>query len=308
MDILLAVAAELLPESPALADQRASAEAPSVADEAVSAASQDAAARAAEDDPPCQPEFASVLGVQIQAEAPSESPSTPASQPTMAPTFDWRSLVDHDLWASVPADIDELLSLLPRADLYVQDEVDARLHPTLTRIWSRKGRRGQRLVRAPGQSNKFVAFAAVDWREGWTGVAFGLRRTADIFCLELDGLVERSQQRGRIAIVLVDNARIHTAAGSKLVRETLKRHGDKLRLVYTPSYDPESNPTERLWPPFRRAVTHNHSRDDRPALYRDAEGWFAHLDVDPNEALQHIGSPFAKDKGSQHQQAAVTLT
>src|SRR6266567_4775822 len=39
-----------------------------------------------------------------------------------------------------------------RADLYLQDEVEVALHPTLTRVWSRAGRAGQRRVQAPGKN------------------------------------------------------------------------------------------------------------------------------------------------------------
>jgi hypothetical protein len=39
-----------------------------------------------------------------------------------------------------------LLAVLPQADVYLQDEVQLALHPTLTRVWCRRGRRGQRLV------------------------------------------------------------------------------------------------------------------------------------------------------------------
>lgn len=223
-----------------------------------------------------------------------------------AKAFDWRALVEPDFWASVPSDVPELLRLLDNADLYVQDEIDVRHLPTLTRVWSRKGRRGQRLVRAPGRNTRFVAFGAVDWRDGWHSVGFGLKRTAELFCLQLDHLVERSQSRGRIAMVLVDNAKIHTREGAKLVGETLDKHGDKLRLVYTPAYDPESNPTERLWPPLRRSVTHNHHRDDSVDLYHDTEGYFARLDLDPNLALQHIGSPFATTQPNKRPQAVPT--
>jgi hypothetical protein len=46
----------------------------------------------------------------------------------------------------VPADLAWLLRLLPRDDVYLQDEVEVALHPTLTRVWCAKGRRGQRLV------------------------------------------------------------------------------------------------------------------------------------------------------------------
>jgi hypothetical protein len=57
--------------------------------------------------------------------------------------------------------------LLPRADLSLQDEVQFAFHPTLTRVWCLKGRRGQRLVEAPGDNRKVYGFGLVDWRDGW---------------------------------------------------------------------------------------------------------------------------------------------
>lgn len=222
--------------------------------------------------------------------APGRAAST-TSAPSLA--FDLAALVEPELLALVPADVPALLALLPRADLYVQDEIDVKLHPTLTRLWSRRGRAGQRRVRAPGQNRKVVSFVAADWREGWLSIAFGLGRTADLFVAQLDHVVARSQARGRIALVLTDNAGIHTAARAKRVREALARHGDHLRLVYTPPYDPEANPTERLFPPLRRAVSHNHHRDQMLDLYADLQGYLTRLDADPQQVLRHLGSPFA---------------
>jgi hypothetical protein len=202
-------------------------------------------------------------------------------------------LVEPDLWDAVPADVPALLAMLPHADLYVQDEVDIRLHPTLTRCWSRRGRRGQRLVRAPGQSQTVVGFGAADWRDGWLSHGIARGRTADVFCRQLDHLVARSQERGRSALVIADNLGIHTLRGSKLLRDTLARHGETLSLVHTPPYDPEANPAERLWPPFRRAVTHNHQRATMHALYHDACAYFAGLDCAPRRVLRQLASPSA---------------
>jgi hypothetical protein len=237
-----------------------------------------------------------------EALAPSPEPSPPALDAlpvastdlsASVPAVDAHALVEPDLWDQIPADVPDLLSLLPRADLYVQDEVDVRHHPTLTRVWSRKGRAGQRRVRAPGVSPKAVGFAAVDWRDGWCSWGLWPRRTAQPFVNQLDHLVERSQTRGRMAMVLLDNAKIHTPQGAKVVREAVARHGDKLCLVPNPAYDPQANPAELLFRPFRRAVAHNHHRDDVIDLYRDAFRYFDDLDAHPERALRHIGSPFA---------------
>jgi transposase len=69
--------------------------------------------------------------------------------------------------------------------------------------------------------------------------------------------------------------------------------GDRLLLVYTPTYDPDANRIEWLWRGLRRAVTHNHQRETLAPLLVDADRWAADLRADA--VLSHIGSPFAPD-------------
>ena len=144
------------------------------------------------------------------------------------------ALVEADLLPEVPAEVASLLALLPTADLYLQDEVQFALHPTLTRVWSRKGRRGQRLVEAPGANAKCWGFGLVDWRDGWFDGRLVAGRTAAGFCERVRAAVARSRARGRVAIVLADNAGTHTPAGSLLVRAMVADLADHLYLVYTP--------------------------------------------------------------------------
>jgi hypothetical protein len=66
-----------------------------------------------------------------------------------------------------PEELPRLLGLLEHADLYLQDEVEVALHPTLTRVWSRSGRAGQRRVQAPGNNDKRYGLG---W---WTGATAG---------------------------------------------------------------------------------------------------------------------------------------
>ena len=115
----------------------------------------------------------------------------------------------------------DLLTLFPQADLYLQDEIQFAFHPTLTRLWSRKGRRGQRLIQAPGDNRKVYGFGLVDWREGWFDGRTAPGRTADVFCEQVRAAVARSTCRGRVAIVIADNLKAHTPAGSLLVRGML---------------------------------------------------------------------------------------
>ena len=207
-----------------------------------------------------------------------------------------KDLVEADLWSQLPADLAELLTLLPRADLYLQDEVQFAFHPALTRVWSLKGRRGQRLIEAPGDNRKVYGFGLVDWRDGWFDGRIATGRTATVFCEQVRAAVARSKARGRVAIIIADNLKTHTAQGSLLARSLLTELPDQLSLVYTPAYDPDANRIEWLWRISRRIVTHNHQRRDFDSLLADATTHFETLSRSPDDLLRHIGSPFAPDK------------
>jgi transposase len=158
------------------------------------------------------------------------------------------------------------------------------------------GRRGQRLVEAPGDNRKVYGFGLVDWRDGWFDGRVAPGRSADVFCEQVRAAVARSKRRGRIAIVITDNLKTHTSAGSLLVRSMLTELKERLYLVYTPAYDPDANRIEWLWRVSRRVVTHNHQRSDFALLLADVEAHFQTLAQTPAEVLRHIGSPFAPDK------------
>jgi transposase len=142
-------------------------------------------------------------------------------------------------------------------------------------------------------------FGLVDWRDG--RIATG--RTADVFCEQVRAAVARSKVRGRVAIIIADNLKTHTAQGSLLVRSMLTDPSDQLSLVYTPAYDPDANRIEWLWRISRRIVTHNHHRRDFEALLADARTHFESLTHTPDDLLRHIGSPFAPDRRPTQSQA-----
>jgi DDE superfamily endonuclease len=193
-----------------------------------------------------------------------------------------------------PEDLPRLLELLGRGDLYLQDEVEIALHPTLTRVWSRCGRAGQRLVQAPGNNAKQYGFGLVDWRDGELDFALAEGRRAAPLVAQLRRAAERSRSRGRVAMVILDNLGIHTPKGSRLLRALLAELGEELVLVYTPTYDPDANRIEWLWRALRRAVTHTHQRASLAELLADAEQWAR--TISSAEVLSQIGSPFATDQ------------
>src|SRR5215207_8155745 len=193
-----------------------------------------------------------------------------------------------------PEDLPRLLGLLGHADLYLQDEVEVALHPTLTRVWSRSGRAGQRRVQAPGKNFKQYGFGLVDWRDGTLDFQLADGRRAAPLCAQLRRAVARSRSRGRIAMVILDNLGIHTPKGSRLLRGLLAELGEDLVLVYTPTYDPDANRIEWLWRALRRAVTHTHRRQTLVDLATDADRWA--YTITPAKVLSQIGSPFALDQ------------
>ena len=78
------------------------------------------------------------------------------------------------------------------------------LHPTLTRVWSRAGRAGQRLVQAPGKNFKQHGFGLVDWRDGHLDFELADGRRAVPLVAQLRRAVARSRSRGRIAMMIAD--------------------------------------------------------------------------------------------------------
>jgi transposase len=136
----------------------------------------------------------------------------------------------------------------------------------------------------------------VDWRDGWFDGRVAPGRTADVFCEQVRAAVARSKRRGRVAIVIADNLKTHTSAGSLLVRSMLTELQEHLYLVYTPAYDPDAYLIEWLWRVPRRVVTHNHQRSDFDLLLADVQTHFQAFTQTPADVLRHIGSPFAPDK------------
>jgi transposase len=178
------------------------------------------------------------------------------------------------------------------ADVYVQDEAELSLFPTLTRMWMPRGR--QKKVRAPGvHPPKRHECAATDWRTGDIVRVRGERRDAATFCRLLEACLARSAGRKRRVIMVTDRARIHTKEGSRLVRGLLGRHGRRLRLRYLPLYSPDCMPMEQLWNDWRKHVTHNHDRRRIEELEGDSDRYFEDRARDPSGVLRTISSPFA---------------
>jgi putative transposase len=152
--------------------------------------------------------------------------------------------------------IRELLRDLPDDEAAVfQDEVDLNLNPDIGCMWMERGRQAQ--VVTPGTNVKRYLSGSMSWRSGELVVTEGTRRNAELFVRHLDDLRVRFRHY-RVIHVICDNARFHTAAGSRLVRAYLAEHGDRIVLHYLPAYSPQDNPIERVWWHLHEQVTRNH--------------------------------------------------
>lgn len=179
------------------------------------------------------------------------------------------------------------------ADVYVQDEAELSLFPTLTRTWMLRGQ--QRKVRAPGtRPPKRHECAATDWRTGDICKVRSKKRDAKAFCKLVEKCMRRSARRKRRVILVTDGARFHKPEHSRLVRALCDKYGPRLTLIYIPAYSPDCMPMEQFWNDWRDNVTHNHDRSQINKLAADSDGYFARCKRNPQRVLHTIGSPFAK--------------
>jgi len=180
-----------------------------------------------------------------------------------------------------------------QADLYGQDEADLSLLPSLTRTWMKKGQ--QLRVRAPGTNQKCSVSAAVDLGDGGLLFRTDARRCADQFCATLRACAARSTARGRLAVLLVDNAQSHRVGKTGIVRRELDRLAGQIVLVFLPAYSPDLQPAECVWRQWRPNVTHNHRRATLEELTRDSDDWLARIAAQPAQVLQLLG-PFPRSQ------------
>jgi transposase len=186
--------------------------------------------------------------------------------------------------------IRELLKYLPEDEAAVfQDEVDLNLNPDIGSMWMEKGEQAE--VVTPGTNVKRYLAGSMSWRSGELVVTQGTGRNADLFVRHLEDL-RQSFRRYKKIHVICDNARFHTEKGSRLVREYLEKHGDRIVLHYLPVYSPQHNPIERVWWHLREEITRNHRCRDIGELVRLTMNW-----IEDRGAFEIQGAMYRRLKG-----------
>jgi putative transposase len=167
--------------------------------------------------------------------------------------------------------IRELLRDLAEDEAAVlQDEVDINLNPDIGCMWMPRGEQAE--VVTPGNNDKMYLCGSMSWRSGELVVTRGRRRNAQLFVAHLEELRHRFRHYRRVHVIC-DNARFHTAQGSKLVRAYLAEHGERIVLHYLPTYSPKDNPIERVWWHLHEEITRNHRCESLDELLKLVMAW-----------------------------------
>lgn len=112
----------------------------------------------------------------------------------------------------------------------------------------------------------------MSWRSGELVATQGTRRNAELFVRHLEDLRRRFRHYRRVHVIC-DNARFHTAQGSRLVKQYLAEHGDRIVLHYLPAYSPQDNPIERVWWHLHEQITRNHRCECIDELLKLTMAW-----------------------------------
>ena len=157
--------------------------------------------------------------------------------------------------------ITRLLQHPPRgADVYVQDEAELSLFPTLTRMWMRRGQ--QATIPTPGTNQKRYVAGSIHWRTGMVFATEGPKRDEKLFLAHPEDLRHRLRRYRKIHVIC-DRAKFHQ---SEAVMIYLWEHRERIELELLPAYSPDANPMERVWWLLREHVTRNHRCRDQGEL------------------------------------------
>ena len=153
----------------------------------------------------------------------------------------------------------KLLRNLPPEEIAVfEDEVDINTNPKIGSMWMFRGQQAE--VETPGTNEKRYVAGSLNWRTGDVILTEGLPkegRSSTLFVRHLDDLRYRLRRYRKIHIIC-DNAIFHDPERCKRIKQYQAEWGDRIELHFLPKYDPQSNPTERVWWHLHEEITRNH--------------------------------------------------
>jgi len=163
-----------------------------------------------------------------------------------------------------------------------EDETDIHWLPLLANSWTSKG--VQVHVPTPRDNQKRYCFGAVDYHTGESYFRLSRKKDSKAFIAFLKRLM--SQTTKKIVLVL-DNYSIHK---TQAVRDFVKEHADRLRLVFLPTYSPWLNPIELFWRHLKKRVLANRFFETIAALLRELWKRLTCLASDGQQVRKLIGA------------------
>ena len=152
--------------------------------------------------------------------------------------------------------------------------------------------RGQQAeVETPGNNEKRYLAGSLNWRTGELIATEGLPgegRSSALFVRHLDDL-RRHLRRYRKIHVICDNAVFHIPERCRRVQAYLAEWGHRFELHFLPTYDPSSNPIERVWWHLHEEITRNHTCQTMAELLSLTFAWLESRT--PFEVERHVYTP-----------------
>jgi len=128
-----------------------------------------------------------------------------------------------------------------RLHLVDVDECEIHTHPTLAKVWRRRGQPMR--IPAAGDDHKCAIFGGLDSASGRIIHQINPRKDEGAFMAFLDALAHAFPADEPLVVVL-DNASSHQ---SYAVQEWWRAHTDQFQPFFLPAYSPQLNRIERLW-------------------------------------------------------------
>jgi transposase len=184
----------------------------------------------------------------------------------------------------------KLLRNLPADEIAVfQDEVDVNLNPKIGSLWMPRGVQAE--VPTPGTNEKRYLAGSLNWRTGDVILTEGLPRegrNAALFLRHLDDLRYHFRCYRKIHVIC-DNAIFHHPERCRRIRQYLAAWGHRIELHFLPTYDPQSNPIERIWWHLHEEITRNHRCQTMEKLLDLVFAWLENRL--PFEVERHVYEP-----------------
>lgn len=148
----------------------------------------------------------------------------------------------------------------PDGIIIALDQLSLYFQATLTRVWARRGQTP--VIRIAAQRDHVHFYGALNILTGHEMALHLPKQSGEMTCHFLDHV--QACYPGRFMLILWDRAKWHKG---RVVQHYLAQH-PHLQAFYFPPACPHLNPQEHVWELTRDAISHNHTRQDFPALVR----------------------------------------